>query len=361
MFRLGDWFWRPRHVFPSAEAWARHSGQRSCLQALPVPDGTLPESDPGRWWVAALPQGKVVGDLRLVATSDNTVLGQLQSLHGIAEPAAHWTTRQRRVRKPAHLRGTAVILASASGANYYHWLLDSLPRLRLLQWANIPWDTIDAFLVNEPECPFVVQTLELLGIPRSRVVRCSKRQILTADLLLVPPLPTPLEGGVAPWACEFLRQALGPTPNAAAAQSDLRLYLSRRNSPRRRLANEEAVEALVLRHGFQIVRPEELSFPEQALLFSQATAVVGPHGAGFANIVFASPGARILELFHPQHRAANYESISRILGLNYRRIIGEARFEEGRDYSDDLGPYSISLEQLDAELGGPIRPAPVVP
>lgn len=352
----GDWFWRPRQVFRSAGEWARHTGDLRNAPTLP-PAGSGPEEpDPERWCLALLPQGKVIADLRLVATRDNDVLGQVQALHGVADPAAHWTTRQRRWRLPQRLRGTAVTLASASGANYYHWLFDSLPRLRLLQLANLDWTSVDAFLVNEPPCRFVEQSFEHLGIPASRLVRCSKRRVLSADQLWVPPMPTPQEAQVAPWVCDFLRQAF--VPPQAPDRASLRLYLSRRNSHRRRLANEDAVESLAVEFGFQILRPEELSFRDQVRLFSQADVVCGPHGAAFANLVFAPPGTRVLELFHPQHQAANYEAISRLGNLEHHRLVGEAPYEPGRDLDEHLGPYTISLDHLRAALDDLIQDGP---
>ncbi len=343
----GDWFWRPRHVFRSAGQWAREAGGLRNVTTLPAAGIGPEEPDVERWCLADLPRGKVIADLRLVATAENDVLGQVQALQGVVDPAAHWTTRQRRWRVPRRLRGTAVTLASAAGANYYHWLFDSLPRLCLLQLANFDWPSVDAFLVNEPRCRFVEQSLGLLGIPASRVVHCSKRWVLSADRLLVPPMPTPQEAQVAPWVCDFLRQAFIPPDSGKAS---LRLYLSRRKSRRRRLANEDAVESLVVEFGFQIIRPEELSFADQVRLFSQAAVVCAPHGAGFANLVFAPPGTRVLELFHPQHQAANYEAVSRIGNLEHHRLVGEAPYEPGRDLDEHLGPYTISLDHLRATL-----------
>lgn len=86
-----------------------------------------------------------------------------------------------------------------------------------------------------------------------------------------------------------------------------RIYLSRQGASRRRVANHDAVEALLATHGFTTVRMETLDFREQAALFAGAEAVVAPHGAGLANILFNDGRAGVVELYvedDPQYHFA---------------------------------------------------------
>ncbi|MFO1515051.1 MAG: glycosyltransferase family 61 protein [Verrucomicrobiota bacterium] len=294
--------------------------------------------------MAKLPHGKVIGDLRLIATRENEVLGKLQTLHGIDAPEAHWALRQLRLRWPRRLRGTVAVLAAAAGTNYYHWLFDSLPRLHLLQLAGVEWNHLDFLLLNEPVQSFDVDSLALLGIPPQRAVRCSKRQITIADRLFVPPMPTPLQGQIAPWMCEFLRKSfltqIRPTGSGG------RLYLSRRNSPKRRMENEAEVESFFQQQGFTSLQLEKLSFREQVAAFAGASIVAGPHGAGFANLVFAPPATRVIELFHPGHQQRLYEKLATALGMRYQCVLGAAPGERHPAMSEKLGSYTIELEQV---------------
>ena len=52
--------------------------------------------------VAELADGKIIGDLRLVATADDVVVGGLQSLFGCAEPRSHYLLHRRRLRMPKY-------------------------------------------------------------------------------------------------------------------------------------------------------------------------------------------------------------------------------------------------------------------
>jgi len=345
---LGDYLWRPRRVFASVAAWAEATERATQLRPLPASLRAAEPSTAEHGFVARLTCGKVIGDMRLIATEENDVLGGLQALHGVEQPASHWSVHQWRLRRPRQLRGQAAVLAAAAGSNYYHWLFDSLPRLHLLQLAGIAWNDVQSFLINESAGSFTADSLALLGISGERLVRCSKRRITIVEQLLVPPMPAPRQGGVAPWMCDFLRGSflplIPPVPRGA------RLYLSRRHSPKRRLANEAEVERLFQAHGFTLLLLETLSFREQVAAFAGASVVAGPHGAGFANLVFAPQGAGVLEFFHPHHRAPNYERIAGMIGMNYRRVIGESPGERVGEMSERLGPYTVSLEQLKPAL-----------
>lgn len=344
-FGLADYLWRPRRVFNSVQDWAVARGRQSMLRPLPVGEAGDGQKTSDDWRVANLPHGKVIGDLRLIATAENDVLGGLQALHGIDDPAAHWSVHQWRLRRPHRLRGTAAVLAAASGANYYHWLFDSLPRLHLLQQAGVDWAKVDCFLLNGSPRSFDVESLALLGIPVERTRRCSKRQITSAEHLLVPPMPAARQGGIAPWMCDFLRASfLAPV---RPQLSDSRLYLSRRNSPKRRLANETQVENFFRERGFVVLELETLSFREQVAVFAGAAFVAGPHGAGWANLVFAPPATRVLELFHPHHQAQNYRRIAGIVGMNYVDVVGDSTGETEANMSEKLGPYTIPLARLE--------------
>ena len=74
-----------------------------------------------------------------------------------------------------------------------------------------------------------------------------------------------------------------------------RIYVSRSKS-RRPLANEAELETLLAGAGFAIVHLEELPWIEQISFFQNAQLIVGPHGAGLANLVFANPGSIVVEV-----------------------------------------------------------------
>lgn len=60
-----------------------------------------------------------------------------------------------------------------------------------------------------------------------------------------------------------------------------------------------------------------MSLLEQIQLFANAEIVIGPHGAGMANILFCDPGTKVVELFSRDMRNYCMLNIAEIVGLDY--------------------------------------------
>ncbi len=95
-------------------------------------------------------------------------------------------------------------------------------------------------------------------------------------------------------AIQFVRNMA--LKNVKQKSATKRIYVSRKKvrEDRRRLIEEEKVEALFHRYGFVSVCPEELSFLEQVELFSQTEVFAGVTGAAFTNIIFLPENATII-------------------------------------------------------------------
>lgn len=340
MSTVSNLLWRPKATYNSASEWAQATHNEASLKSLKPPTDRIADCE----WLLQLAGGKVIGDARLVASREDAVIGQLQSLLGIENPAAHWTVSQKRVRWTIQMPGISFLLGVGAGGNYYHWLFEALPRLDYLRRSGLAIEDIDHFVINQAALPFNLQTLDLLRIPSSKRLHCSKRRVLECETLLVPPMPLARSDKVAPWVCQFLRRTF--LPACPAKERGARLYLSRRDALKRRLADEPAMEKLFSEHGFTIVRPETLSFQDQVSMFAGASLVAGPHGAAFANLVFAPADTRVIELFHPEHQTRVYKDLATELGMSYECIVGTAPFERAGAMSEKLGPYTVELDQV---------------
>jgi capsular polysaccharide biosynthesis protein len=274
------------------------------------------EPGPHPLLVAELADGKIIGDLRLATTRNDLVIGDLQTIFGSDNQLNHYALNRRRFRLPKRRTGTALLLGTANSDNYYHWLLDSLPRWRMLQAAG--WQDYDFVLLHSLPRRFQEETLDWLGVPAAKRLRCSKNFIHQFHRLIVPAMPFPMEQ-VAPWVCQWLRSLV-----AAKASGPERIYLSRRGAETRRLVNEDELRGALALRGFVTFQAEKLSVAEQAQLLSSARMVVAPHGAALTNLVFAPPGAWLLELFHPTHKNRCYVNLAAVCGHQYASLDGEA-------------------------------------
>jgi capsular polysaccharide biosynthesis protein len=306
--------WRPKGVVSSLEALplSGHVLQKKDV-TLAVTGG---KSEAHPLMVAELAEGKIIGDLRLAVTSDDVVVGGIQTVFGAKNVDGHYALDRRRFRLPKRRQGTALLLGAANSDNYYHWLLDSLPRWKMLQAAG--WRDYDYALLHSQPRAFQEETLDWLGVPAAKRLRCSKNFIHQFERLVVPAMPFPLEE-VPAWVCDWLR-CLAPKGKPGPEK----IFFSRRGVTGRPLANEAELETALTARGFVSVQPEKFSVTEQAQLLGSARCVVAAHGAALTNLVFAPPGALLLELFHPQHKNRCYVNVAGAAGHRYASLDGRA-------------------------------------
>ncbi|WP_310621072.1 glycosyltransferase family 61 protein [Flexibacterium corallicola] len=102
-----------------------------------------------------------------------------------------------------------------------------------------------------------------------------------------------------------------------------KIYVSRRDARIRRILNEEQLEKFLLRKGFDIICPGELSHPEQVKIFNEAKVIIGAHGAGLTNILFSQSGGVVLELLPRNYVQSAYMWISVLKNQSYTPILCE--------------------------------------
>ncbi|MGV3524996.1 MAG: glycosyltransferase family 61 protein [Candidatus Sericytochromatia bacterium] len=172
--------------------------------------------------------------------------------------------------------------------NYHHWLIDCLPAL--LEYAADPRWQQTRLLLPADARPFQGETLDLLGIDRARV------HYFAGDDLACAQLYVPSRGQFAPAELWRSRQRLWTAAGVTPPLRRRRYYISRQDAQQRRVRNEAELLPLLAAWGFECLQLTGLSLRAQIQLFSQAEWVVGPHGAGLSNLLFAPSDCRVLEL-----------------------------------------------------------------
>lgn len=200
-------------------------------------------------------------------------------------------------------------------ANYYHWLLDYLPRLRLLSedLATLP------LAVNAGLAAYQADSLEVLGITPERLLPLEPAQAVSFGRLVVPDLGT-LHQQAHPDTLSWLRQVFGPAESRVGGR---RLWISRADATLRRVVNEdEAVAAL----GCERVIIGTMTIRQQAALFAEADLIVAPHGAALTNVLFCRPGTRVVELMPGRHQQLGFfPQLAAQSGLGHTRLACEPR------------------------------------
>lgn len=283
-------------------------------------------------FVAIVPNGHYwlnqAQDKSAVITSDNQLLGDispefpvLSPGHPDNHPSKHSIFSLNKLPPIEKLNGTVAILAGLLNDTYFHWMFDILPRLELLHQSGIEITEIEKYLVST-RLPFQQETLNLFGIPTTKILETHKYPHIQAKKLLVPSFPSTI-AWMPKWVCDFLRTKFLPQTTNAKTEKIERLYISRKDTANRRIINEDEIIDLLSKFGFQSIVLESMSVIEQATLLSNAKIVVSPHGGGLTNIVFCHPGTKVIEIFSPNYVYPCYWLVSNLINLEYYYLLGE--------------------------------------
>lgn len=263
-------------------------------------------------YVANLPGGCVFGSGNVLSPDGRSVARDVSLDHGKSE-TDHWLLTYKKIKPPVLLRGATAVVATTLGAGYGHWLLEELPRLLTLPPRE------GAALIAHAATPYQRAALALGQLP-DEVIEPKRFSHYACEQLIVPSLQG-VEGQPTPQSVALVREFTAPLGGAGVSHRGEKLYITRQNARRRKLSNEAALWPRLEARGFARVVLEELSWAEQIAAFRAAKAIVAPHGAGLANLVFCEPGTRVVELFHRDYVHWTYWQLASLLALDYLPLV----------------------------------------
>lgn len=255
-------------------------------------------------FVATLTNASVSHDAGVVIAGNDTVA----DVSGLGFDAAVPTNPLHisHLPRPRHTPHMLAVLTTGPNHNYYHWLVEALPRLDLYERSGLPIDRFYAPIHQR----FQRETLALLGISRDRIVPATGQTHLAPARLVA----SSCHGSMSRLKADFLFRRFtdriglwaGPAP---------RIFIARRGP--RSIVNEREVLRALQPLGFRSFRLETLSLAEQVALFHRAECVVGPHGAGLTNLLFCRSGTPVIEIGTPYRPWACFYEIAHHRGLDY--------------------------------------------
>lgn len=244
--------------------------------------------------------------------------------------------------KPERVNSKSVLLSVDAGSNYFHWMCHVLPKIHLLNESKINWNEINKIIVPENRGDFVKETLDALNIPQDKILETKSGDHYIFDTLIVPCKPN-RHIHMSRWSFDFLRDSF----LKGSKHPPVKLFISRRDSSGRGVANKDEVRAVLNPLGFQEVFLEDYTVAQQARLFNGATEIISSHGAGLTNLAFCEPGTKVIELFSPNYVHPLYWNFCNILDLDYYYLIGEGkRPERGVDPHLKNEKISVNIEEL---------------
>jgi hypothetical protein len=291
-------------------------------------------------YLCFLENARIVNESGVVISSDNKVFDEFTIEYG--KKVEENDIFKSYIDKPQIIKGCLATITSPDISGYFHWIFDSLPRLKLI--AEVA-DKIDFLIIPCSLGKSQIDTLAFLGFPEEKLLRIKDRDNIYCEKLFVPCLPVE-QRRMSKWVCDFLRDSF--LPQQIMKPSRL-IYISRKDALYRKIINENEVEDYLQKIGFEIIQMSGLSFLDQAKICAESRIVVGPHGAGLSNTVFCQK-AKILEIFSPSYVHPIAWVIANQVGNEYHYLIGEEFSGNSplpwRDFRVDMEQLKETLELM---------------
>ena len=182
----------------------------------------------------------------------------------------------------------------------------------------------------------------LLPVPRGLVVSCRKVGV---------PVTLRNRPGMR-FGMDWLRARVADHMSSPALARDL-VFVSRRDSNLRVMHNEAELEEALKPLGFTTFVAGEAPVTEQIRVFSRARVIVGAHGAGLTNLIFAPPGAFVLEIATPG--SLGMEEFRFIAGAMGQRIVTLVADRPGDNARPDLIPLKWNFYADVPQVLGTLR------
>lgn len=278
----------------------------------------------------------------------------------VGEPATGGVLRQDAEHVLVHLRRSTpkvsrgIFVGSWSPHNWFHWTIDTLPSVYLARFLPPEFDDYPILLPDSATTRAAwKEPLELVVGQREVKFLEEDQYAAVDDLIWVdsPTCPGPLPVGV-PSGPRFslhgtamkayrdhILEGLGLL--GARIRQTRRLFLARAEGSYRNYNQDEAL-TVAADFGFEPVYLEELSFRESVEVMLEASAVIGPHGAGWANALYCQPGTTGIMWTWDESRHDNwFANIGKLAAMDFSTIFTG---------NLDVNGHNIDPRQLRAAL-----------
>lgn len=256
-----------------------------------------------------------------------------------------------KVRKVTKFKNILYITNSNSN-NFFHWTLDVLQKLEFLdQFRNelfnsklkiiIPCNHIDDYIKKSLKA----FNLDFYFQKQNEII-LSKRSILLPDIAQ----PT---GNYRGEIVNKLSQRMRCYWNNKYSNKKYKnkIYISRKNSIKRRLANEDEIIPILKKNGFNILDFDDLNFEKQLTYILNCDILISVHGAGLSHMLWMKPGSKVLEIRAKNNINDNcYFALASELNHNYYYFIADKTNTKKSYHQSDLlinkNSFELELKKI---------------
>ena len=241
--------------------------------------------------------------------------------------------------KQKHIKNNCVIIYNRNSYGYFHWVLDTLPKILYAKKINANFTFI---LPESLKQKFIIDSLKKFNIKFIFIKRDYK--YLFENITYIGELYP--SGSPRKEVLENLRK------NIKFKKKNIeRIYISRNKSNRRKIINENALIKILKKYKFKILYTEKIKFKRQIEIFSKANLVIGLHGAGITNIVWMKKNSQLFEIKPEKDLFLNcYFNLANALKINYHYLICKKHnyfsSSKNSNYEVNIGYFEKQLKKI---------------
>ena len=253
---------------------------------------------------------------------------------------------------------SAMAITSNLSNNYFHWIVDYLPRIILFYQDK-----------KNQDIPLILSSSIHKNLIESITKFNSKIRIHLVDNFVgikikkqyyVSPVSTFIfdyrkkifykkYGSQIGYSLKFFRDFKKNYPKIKINSKFNKVFIVR-NSSYRKITNQKKVIAALKKLGFLIIDFNSTPFIEQQVIFNSASIIVSPIGATLANMVFSNKNQCIIALTsnHPDHVLTMFTNLSYASSMCKIHFFygSKATFSIHDNYSIDTDLLSKEIENL---------------
>jgi len=298
-----------------------------------------------RPYAMMLPEILYYPDQNQILTADRRILEQADQVP-IRLHALDWRPFLGMAVRP--LSGLCTTLRSFRD-NYYHTLVDQLPLLYLLErWREThAHEPTIKLLLAAPLTPAEDFFLARLLPPGVEVHPVQAGALYRMQRYLFVSFMSRRYSGYLPrdYVAWFRERA-----GVAKGGGRRRVFISRKHAVKgRHILNEDAVMAALAPLGFERISLERMPVAEQIACFADLECVVAAHGAGLANLLFAS-SASVVELFPQATVWPHFYLLSRAGNHRHHHICHQTARRDD-DFSVNMPALRATVERVLSRRG----------
>ena len=242
------------------------------------------------------------------------------------------------------------LVQGASTENYFHWLMDILPKIRIFS-SEYSINKIDYFylgnLTSSQE-----QSLKFLGIKKKQIIKSTIHKHINAKKLFFVTHPWYSKGkfhdqsyNLPRWQIIWIKKTFLKFKKKFKINKNIYIDRSESKFSHCQIINHLELNKYLKKKKFEVVKLANQSFSRQIYMFWNAKCIIGAHGAALTNLVFCKPKTKVLELKPFGHPGKNYQRISEISNLNYSSMISKKKYLKNKN-----GDIFVDLKKLDKKI-----------